>query len=200
MKAKQKKIRVFDIIVDSEENFFSYMEKNLILLKDYLLLIGGEVTPKIEEFLNSNALCFVLVNSCNIKTTSAPSVEQKPVAQEQQQTQTIIQTVAEVVTHEKILTTKMIDKPVRSGAVIEYDGDIVVFGRVNSGAKIVSEANVQLFDKVDGIVEANGDFMILKSIDKGYVVFNGDILDKDDFDGSLKKVIKTDSGYNIEAL
>ncbi|HIO90606.1 MAG TPA: hypothetical protein EYG69_02425 [Campylobacterales bacterium] len=198
MKAKQKKIRVFDIIVESEENFFSYMEKNLILLKDYLLLVSGEVTPRVTDFLSSNGLCFVLVDSCSIKTKTTPipsSIESKPVAQEPK-----TQTITEVVTKEKIVTTKVINKPVRSGAVVEYDGDIVVFGRVNSGAKIVSEANIQLFDKVDGIVEANGEFMILKSIDKGYVVFNGDILEKDDFDGSLKKVIKNDDGYTIEAL
>lgn len=198
MKAKQKKIRVFDIVVENEADFFSYMEKNLILLKDYLLLVSGEVTPAVMEFLDSNALCFVLVNSCNIKTTPSSVVaELKPVAQEEK---TITQTITEVITQEKVLSTKVINKPVRSGAVIEYDGDIVVFGRVNSGAKIVSEANVQLFDNVDGIVEANGDFMIVKSINKGYVVFNGDILDKDDFDGTLKKVIKSDDGYAIEAL
>ena len=62
MKAKQKKIRVFDIFVDDEAKFFEFMDKNLILLKDYLLLVEGEVTSKIEEFLNSNGLCYVITN------------------------------------------------------------------------------------------------------------------------------------------
>ena len=52
------------------------------------------------------------------------------------------------------------------------------------------------------MVEVNGEFVIINSIGKGYVVFNGDILDKDDFsDGKNKKVLKTpDGGYKIEEL
>ena len=56
-------------------------------------------------------------------------------------------------------------------------------------------------ETIDGVVEANGDFIILKSIGKGYVVFNGDILDKDEFSGGkIKKVIKAIDGYKIEDL
>jgi septum site-determining protein MinC len=204
MKAKQKKIRVFDIVVNAEAKFFEFMDKNLVLVKDYLLLVEGEVTPKIEEFLKENGLCYVLSNSCNIKkidSAEAPKTVSTPTpAPEPAQPQVIIQ--EQIVYHDSPSNkTKVINKPIRSGEVIEYDGDIVIFSRVNSGAKVISEGNVSVFETIDGVVEANGDFCLINTIGKGYVVFNGDILEKDDFsDGKTKKVIKTDDGYKIEDL
>jgi len=208
MKAKQKKIRVFDIVIDSEERFFDFMDKNLILLKDYLLLVEGEVTPKIEEFLSSNGLCYVVTNGCNIKKIDTPkdgetTSQLNESAKEKKSTEPQV-IIKEQVIYQDVNTqkTKVLKKPVRSGEVIEYDGDIVIFSRVNSGAKVISEGNVSIYETIDGVVEANGEFVIINSIGKGYVVFNGDILDKDNFsDGKNKKVLKTpDGGYKIEEL
>ncbi len=200
MKVKQKKIRVFDIVIDSEEKFFDYMKKNLILLKDYLLLIDGLVTEKIENFLEQNSLCYVLQQNCNLKTIQAKSQPQstQPIVEP-----TKVEIVKEVIYQDsetKIQNTKVINKPIRSGAVYESEADIVIFNRVNSGAKVVSEGNISVYGEIDGVVEANGDFAVIKSIGKGYVIFNGDILEKEDFDGGLKKVLKSEDGYKIEDL
>ena len=205
MKAKQKKIRVFDIQVEDEAKFFEFMDKNFILIKDYLLLVGGEVTPKIEEYLKENSLCYLLSNECNIKLIDGKSNQPQPTQIQEPQT---TQTQKEIIVQEKIIyqesastnKTRVINKPVRSGEVIEEDSDIVIFSRINSGAKVISEGNITVFEVIDGVVEANGDFIILKSIGKGYVVFNGDILEKSDFDGSLKKVLATSDGYKIEDI
>jgi len=203
MKAKQKKIRVFDIIVEDEAKFFEFMDKNLILVKDYLLLVEGNITPKIEEFLKENGLCYVFSNGCNIKKIDSKEKNPQPVKAEKipfSEPKVIIK--EQVVYHDSPSDkTKVINKPVRSGEVIESDGDIVIFSRVNSGAKVISEGNIAVFDVVDGVIEANGDFCLINSIGKGYVVFNGDILDKEDFnDSKTKKVIKTNDGYKIEDL
>jgi len=202
MKAKQKKIRVFDIVVEDEVEFFEFMEKNFILMKDYLLLVSGNVTSKIADYLKENSLCYVLSEGCNIKTIDSKNRSVQPQSEPKavQEPQIIVQ--EKVVYHESedVAKTKVITKPIRSGAVIESEGDIVIFSRVNSGAKVICEANVSVFETVDGMIEANGDFIILKSIGKGYVVFNGDILDRDDFDGSLKKVLSTNDGYKIEDI
>jgi len=207
MKAKQKKIRVFDIFIDDENSFFDFINKNFILIKDYLLLIEGEVTPKIQEYLKENGFCFVISNGCNIKKIDSGSGK-KSVTKQSNTQKSSPEKETKVLIKEQIITqpanskkTKVINKPVRSGEVIEYDGDVVVFSRVNSGAKVISEGNVSVLETVDGIVEANGDYMILKSIGKGYVVFNGDILDKENFsDQKTKKIVKTHDGFKIEEL
>ena len=202
MKAKQKKIRIFDIVVDSEDKFFPYMEKNSILLKDYLLVISGEVTDNIKKYLDENSFCYVLQNDCNLKIIdkSNDKVNEQKNSSNIQSQQTKVEFIQQIVHDEKIVPTKIINKPVRSGEVIESDGDIIVFSRINSGAKIVSEGNVFTFDVIDGVVESYGDICFIKKINKGHVIFNGDILDKDDFDGNLKKVIKTSEGYKIEDI
>jgi len=202
MKAKQKKIRVFDIDIESSEEFFEYMDKNLVLLKDYLLLIDGVVDARVINYLEENSLCFVIKSKCNLKTIdSSKKAKEQEVKQEEIQPKVeIVKEVIYTQSDEQKSDTLVINKPVRSGAVVENDGDIVVFGRVNSGAKVVSEANISVYGEIDGVVEANGDFAIIKSINKGYVIFNGDILEKDDFNGGLKKVVITSDGYKIEDL
>jgi septum site-determining protein MinC len=203
MKAKQKKIRVFDIEIESEDKFFEFMDKNFILVKDYLLLVSGDVTAKVREYLDSNSLCYVLSDGCSIKKIDSKEQKSEPVSQEKQTTSVSPQVIVQekvVYQDSQSVGTKVIQKPVRSGEVIEHDGDVVLFSRINSGAKIVAEGNVTVFDVIDGVVEANGDFAILKSIGKGYVVFNGDILERDDFNGTLKKVIATSEGYKIEDI
>ena len=202
MKAKQKKIRVFDIVIDSEEKFFEYMDKNLILLKDYLLLIDGVVTDKIEEYLYQNSLCYVLQQKCNLRTIQTPPKEEPKTQPTQSEQPTKVEIVKEVIYQESQPTqnTKVINKPIRSGGVLECEEDVVIFSRVNSGAKVISEGNVSVFGEIDGVVEVNGDFAVIKSIGKGYVIFNGDILEKEDFEGGLKKVIKVEDGYKIEDL
>jgi len=205
MKVKQKKIRVFDIVVDKEAKFFEFMEKNLLLIKDYLLLVEGEVTPKIKEFLETNGLCFVLSNGCNIKKIDSAETSKNVKPKEEQKVETVQPQVIiqeQAVCHDSLSQkTKVLNKPVRSGEVIEHDGDVVIFSRVNSGAKVISEGNITVFETIDGVIEANGDFIIVNSVGKGYVVFNGDILDKDNFsDGKMKKVIKTTGGYKVEDL
>ncbi len=202
MKAKQKKIRVFDLVIEDEAGFFEFMEKNFILVKDYLLLVSGNVTSKITDYLKENSLCYVLSEGCNIKTIDSKSKPKEVESESKTAPQPQIIVQEKVIYHESedVAKTKVITKPIRSGEVVENEGDIVIFSRVNSGAKVICEANVSVFETVDGTVEANGDFIILKSIGKGYVVFNGDILDRDDFDGSLKKVLATNDGYKIEDI
>ncbi len=203
MRAKQKKIRVFDIFVENENSFFEYMKKNQILLKDYLLVVDGEVSEKIIDFLDSNGFCYILQAKCHIKMIDSPATTLNQSSNKNEQEQKDdkkIQIIKEVIVKKDASNTKVIKKPIRSGEVVESDSDIVIFSRVNSGAKVICEANASIFGEIDGVVEVNGEFLILKSINKGYVIFNGDILEKDDFDGRYKKVIKYEDGYKIEDL
>ncbi len=193
MKAKQKNIRIFDIEIESDEEFFSYMDKNLILLKEYLLLLRGEVTNEIRAYLDENGVCYKEMKDCNIKL-NAKELKSKDAPQKIE----IVQYVE--VEEEKRLDTKSIYSPVRSGTIVESDGDIVIFGRVNSGAKVICGGNLSVYEQIDGVVECDGEYMILKEIGKGYAIFNGDILEKEEFNGSLKRVTRGEDGPIIKDL
>jgi septum site-determining protein MinC len=196
MKAKQKNIRVFELNVENEDDFFSYMDKNIILLKDYMLLVNGTITSKMQEYLDEKGCCYKSMKDCSLKL-GAKEIK-KPTKEESKPIE-IVQYV-EVEDEKAELTTLTFHTPIRSGTIVEHDGDITIFGRVNSGAKVICGGNLSVFDLVDGIVECDGDYMILKDIQKGYAVFNGDILEKELFNSTLKKITKSIDGPVIKEL
>ena len=202
MKAKQKNIRIFEIEIQDEESFFNYMEKNIILLKEYLLLINGTLTPKMRTYLEEEGTCYKETATCNLKLSSksngsAPrDVIEKPDKESQQEVVKYVEVEKEH--DEKTNKTLLFDKPIRSGEEVIYDGDITIFGRVNSAAKVICQGNVEVYGRIDGLVQCDGRYMIVKDIDKGYVVFNGDILEKELFDGNLKKITRSEEGAVIK--
>jgi septum site-determining protein MinC len=200
MKAKQKNLRIFDIHIESEEDFFSYMNKNLILLKDYFMMINGETTPKIISFLDDSGLCYKLAKECNIRDFSKTNVTNELKQEEvQQETKPINSFDAQKEsTSKEIIKTLLFNKTIRSGEEIVTEGNVTIFGRVNSGAKIICEGNVAIYGVIDGTVQCDGDYMIIKDLDKGHLIFDGNILEKDQFNGNLKKIIKSDEGPIIE--
>ena len=209
MKAKQKNIRIFELEVEEESHFFEYMDKNIILLKDYFLLIHGELTPKMQEYLEDKGTCFKTADSCKLKLSSKSntqekrdiiekeSKEEKPAREpEQFQYPEEEQEPAIDETHKTLL----FEKPIRSGEAIVHAGDITIFGRVNSGAKVLCEGNVEVYGCIDGLVQCDGEYMVAKEIGKGYVIFNGDILEKELFDGTLKRVTRSEEGAVIKDI
>ena len=81
MKVTQKNVRVFHIIIDDEEAFLDYFRKNSILLKEFFLLIEGNITKSIAFVLDQNAICYKDISSCTIRLgvikTQAPLVEEE---------------------------------------------------------------------------------------------------------------------------
>jgi len=203
MKAKQKSIRVFELEVEEESHFFEYMDKNIILLKDYLLMINGNLTPKMREYLEEKGTCFKETEKCNIKIpTKSNAIVTRDIMPEEakQAPQEVVKYIEvekepTIVDHAKTL---LIEKPVRSGEEIIHDGDITIFGRVNSGAKVLCEGNVEVYGSIDGLVQCDGEYMVAKEVGKGYIVFNGDILEKELFDGKLKKITRSETGAVIK--
>ena len=193
MKAKQKNIRVFELFIESEEEFFTYMDKNLILLKDYMLLLRGEISDKIIEYMDNKNLCYKVIDNCDIKLQAKEVNTNIPKKIE------LVQYVEQ--SQEKSSDTLIYNKPIRSGVVIDHDGDVSIFSRVNSAAKVISGGNLIVTGIIDGVVECNGEYMIIKTIGDGYAIFNGDILESDDFkDKSFKVVKKGEDAPIIEEL
>jgi septum site-determining protein MinC len=70
IKAKQKTVRIFDIKIKDSKDFFPYMDKNLILLKEYMLVISGDITTKITKYLEGHNICFIIAEDCNLNIKS----------------------------------------------------------------------------------------------------------------------------------
>jgi len=180
------------------------MDKNIILLKDYFLLIKGTLTPKMREYLEEQGTCFKEAETCNLKLTSKPEKSKNSaiIEQDREKTEKPLQYI-EVASEPEVVEqhkTLLYEKPVRSGEEVVYDGDVTIFGRVNSAAKVLAQGNVEVYGRIDGLVQCDGEYMVVKEIGNGYVVFNGDILEKELFDGKLKKVTHSETGAVIKDI
>ena len=201
MKAKQKTLRIFDIEIENEEEFFPYMDKNLVLLKEFFLVLSGDVTPKVTKYLDELNICFMIAEECNLKLVTKSNRDSKSdiiesVLQKSRENATINSQPSANITKVQKIETILIERTVRSGEEIAHSGDVTIFGRVNSAAKVIAEGNVEVYGTIDGLVQCDGSYMIVKELGKGHIIFNGDILEKELFDGNLKKITYS----NNEAL
>lgn len=54
MKVTQKNVRVFHIEIDDEASFLEYFRKNTLLLKEFFLLVEGNITKNIAFVLEQS--------------------------------------------------------------------------------------------------------------------------------------------------
>jgi len=201
MKAKQKNLRIFEIDITSDEEFFAYMNKNMILLKDFFLLLNGHISDAVVTYLDEHHFCFKIAKDCNIKAHSKHNpAENRAIMDQNQHQNSTSNNVAEVRTVREKVKTLLIEQPIRSGREIVHEGDVTIFGRVNSASKVIAHGNVEVYGIIDGLVQCDGDYMIVKDLGKGHIIFNGDILEKESFDGKPKKITYGKEGAIIKDL
>jgi len=208
IKAKQKTVRIFDINIKNERDFYPYMDKNLVLLKEYILVLSGDVTEKIKIYLENYNICFIIAENCNIKIKSKSisdtnsDIINKSALNEHDNVEenTISSQTEDRVSEVKRVETLFLERPVRSGEEIIHAGDVTIFGRINSASKVLAEGNVEVYGTIDGVVQCDGNYMVVKDLGKGHIIFNGDILEREQFNGNLKKITRTPNGVMIKDI
>ncbi|OHE15510.1 MAG: hypothetical protein A2540_06585 [Sulfurimonas sp. RIFOXYD2_FULL_37_8] len=163
MKVKQYSVKVFEINIESQSSFLTFMDKNIIMLKHYLIYLRGEITPAIEEYLNKNDITYTTRLSLSDTKHQDLVLKQSDL--------------------------KIIDEIVRSGQDIKVASDLLILNRVNSGAKLQVEGNLIITGVVDGMIFCNGDFMLVKTSSKAMIVFNGVEIDGSLLQNKFNKII-----------
>jgi septum site-determining protein MinC len=207
LKVKQHTLLSFEFTIgdSSFESFSSYLEKNRELLKNHLIVFKETPSVEVEELLSSESICYINRENCSINmrkkrvTPFEIDVDSiKPTASDSEEEQSSKQL--------GVLSSgssNAFHRPIRSGELIETEGDVTVLSRMNSGSEISAGGNVQIFGIIEGKVECNGSYMIVSRIgEKGNVIFNGIILEKSRFMSKQPKLIKlsTDGKLSIEEL
>lgn len=210
VKARQKNFRTFIFTQGEEQETIAYIEKNFILLKDFLMIFTYPIktidSTALYDYLISKNLNFIeslntkkgetcgqiqlsLENTIHsmIPPNTAKNIESGVKSQE-----------TEVKNAPK--STLVFHRTIRSGEEIITQGDLTIFGRINSGAHIQSEGNVQIFGKISGNIFCNGDYMILGKVGEGNVLFHGEILDKELLQYNQNKIYKKQDEIMIEEL
>jgi septum site-determining protein MinC len=199
MKVTQKNVRVFHIEIDDEASFLDYFRKNSLLLKEFFLLVEGNITKNIAFVLEQSGVCYKEINNCAIRfggiKKETPSLEEAPVKKE-----SVVEPVIEQT--KQLPKLKLYDRPIRSGEEIVESLPIVIFGRVNSGAKVFSEESMSIYGIIDGLVQCDGDYIVLSGISpRGHLIFNGEIVDREMLKQNvLQKIVMRDNVIEIKEV
>jgi hypothetical protein len=191
MKVKQQTLKGFECEIDDAEAFISYYTKNAPLMQGHLLILKGSVDAKVKDFLRERKAAYVDANETVVLTRKKRSTAVLELPELEASTD--VQGVVEVKRNSTVY-----HRPIRSGEAIESEDDLVFFARINSGALIESSRSIQVFGIIDGLVRSDGDYLLLKNIGKGSVVFHGEELDKSQFNGQLKLVEYKNSAIVIK--
>ena len=171
MKSNQYSIKVFETTIDNDNKFISFMSKNYELFKNHLILIQGGISKNVLEYLNNKSLKYIN----NIDLPRVKKIETKYIQPKKPQ---------EIKKEQfKIVTT-----PLRSGQIVEYNGDVLIFDRINSGSKIITSGNIIALNIVNGDIDSTGDFIIISDTKKSNIVFHGIKIDNGLLKNKLNKI------------
>ena len=173
MRTKQYSVKVCEMTLTNEDEFISFFEVNYILFKDHLIVINGELTKRVEDYLNQKELKF-LVNVILPKGQGRIALDKQMQEQKKQHEieQQQIEEELSKLSHKLENNLKVRDTLVRSGQELNIDGDLLLLNRVNSGASIIINGNLIITQIVEGAIRCNGNFMMIKASPKANIVFN----------------------------
>jgi len=197
--AKQKNIRVFEIVIDDRNEFFEYINKNLVLLKRFVLLLNGAVDEEIVAFLTRYELEFAVLN----RPLETQSRERKDEIIEQTKA---VKTIAleeiksEDIKDDSMEETLVFDRTIRSGESIESENDILIFGRINGGATVKCKKNIIILGEIEGKVVCEGGYALVGSFGNGSLNFCGEVFDKSNIDGKNRIVYKHNEKLEVREI
>ena len=200
VKARQRNVRSFIFIKGSAEETMCYVEKNAVLLQNFLLIFTYFLEENLKNLLLEKNLHFVenyLPKVPNLETDCNPTQKEQNSEESKKEAQNPSQEDSSTLQSPKTL---FFHRTIRSGEEIISKSDITIFGRINSGALIQSEGNIQIYGEIDGNVFCNGEYMILGEVLQGNVLFGGEIIDKDKLKKGYNKFYKKQDEIIIEDL
>ena len=175
---RQKTIRVFE--VDNFDNLVKVVESKYELIKNYFFLLKKR-DKKIEEYLKLKNLSFFIVNDEGFIYNK----------------DTLNKEIKEIVIEKEVIKenkTLIFDRIIRSGEEINSKNSLIFLNRINAGAKIKSSGNIEVYGECEGMIECEGDYLIVKRNKKGLIFFRGAEIKEIDkltiFTEKFKKVLE----------
>lgn len=193
MKLKQKSVRIFELECNLHDNYEQFIDKNRALFEGYCVVLVGEGAKDVHELLFQKGIVSLLAWE-----HYQSKVQKEELVTPHVTTYTSCELKKELVPHEHTL---VFNRPIRSGEEITSNYDIILYERVNDGAKIISQGNIIALGTIDGTVQCEGETMILHHIGKGTVFFKGDMVNSYmNGDIGLKKLFYTSEGIVIKDI
>jgi septum site-determining protein MinC len=166
-----------------------FFDNNYTLFKDYLIVIKGECSPTIKQYLENKKLTYlhdiVLPKG---RTRKALEVELKAQDVDAAVLAQIAQSEVDRLSNQLQNNLTVLDEMLRSGRELDIKGDLLLLNRVNSGATIKTTGNVIITQVVEGAIRCSGNFMMLTASPKANIVFHGVEVDNTLLEDRLNRV------------
>ncbi len=212
MRIKQRNLRVFHAVIDDEKNFLEFLDKNTPLLREFFLLIEGEITKDIVSYLQKSDICFKDMSDCDLKPSSLKrgaegaledrgKLKQESLPDRSEEVDKDAKKTETVESDGKV-GVEVFNRPIRSGEELHLRSDGIIFGRVNSGAKLFCDKSLTLYGIIDGFVQCDGDFIILRGLSsKGVLLFGGELISSDLLrSDKLQKITSSGREIRVEEI
>ena len=174
MQSKQYSIKVYECSIEDETEFMLFFDVNYTLFKDHLILIHGDISDTIKEYLNSKSLTFL--NNINLPKGRTRKALERDLAHEKRESEIdhiIAQTELVKLSNRLGNNLTVLDNMIRSGRELSVEGDLLLLNRVNSGALVKTTGNLIITQLVEGAIRCGGNFMMLTASHKANVIFHG---------------------------
>lgn len=196
MQSKQYSVKVYETSVKDESKFMAFFDANYVLFKDHLIMLRGEVSDEIRTYLKRKPLKFMEnvtlpegrtrkqletelemeKKKYNLKVNMLKNefeIEKKQYGEKEKILETKLSELESLQTSQ----LKVHDKVLRSGQELKVEGDLLLLGRVNSGATVEVKGNLISTQPVEGAIRCTGRFMMLTATPKANVMFHGEEMD-----------------------
>ncbi|HHH19760.1 MAG TPA: hypothetical protein ENK86_04540 [Campylobacterales bacterium] len=189
MKNKQYSVKVFETTVDDAKKFIDFFEANHALFKDHLILLHGEVTPQVTEYLEAKGLHYLTHTTLPVGR-SRKALEEEMAAERidceinQRWAEAEISKLSNQLQNN--LTVK--DTMIRSGQELQIEGDLLLLNRINSGAMVHTTGNLIVTHQVEGAIRCDGNFMMVSASPKANIIFHGVEVDNSLLENKLNRI------------
>ena len=189
MQNKQYSVKVFETTISNEQKFMDFFDNNYTLFKDHLIVIQGELSQTIQDYLEEKNLKY-LENVVLPKGRTRKALEEELNAEKVSAavSQQIVETELERLSTQLQNNLTVLDEMIRSGRELNIEGDLLLLNRVNSGATIITSGNLIITKVVEGSIRCHGNFMMLTASPKANIVFHDVEVDNTLLEDRLNRV------------
>lgn len=173
LQSNQYSIKVYETSINDEARFMKFFDVNYALFKDHLIVIRGDMSQTIKEYLDKKSLSY-------LQNVQLPRVRDRQTIEKDFKEQQV-QAMMDHKRMESKLTKlsdrlqnnlTVLDQIIRSGRELNIEGDLLLLNRVNSGATITTTGNLIITQSVEGVIRCNGNFMMLTASPKAHILFH----------------------------
>jgi len=189
LQSKQYSIKVYETTITDEQKFMDFFDSNYTLFKDHLIVIEGDFSQTIQQYLEAKDLKY-LHNIVLPKGRTRKALEEELQAEkiDVAVSQQIAQNELKRLSNQLQNNLTVLDEMIRSGRELDIEGDLLLLNRVNSGATIKTSGNLIITKVVEGAIRCHGNFMMLTASPKANIVFHDVEVDNTLLEDRLNRV------------